>query len=279
MIVVLTGAGGRIGRRAAAPLQAAGHEVRPLRLRAGDAEARVAAALAGAEAVVHLGGVTSAEASATECEAGNVLPVKLLLAAATAAGVPRVLLASTGLVYGAHGATPRRETDPLAPASDYALSKRDAEEWIEAWAGRGDGCGEVLRFANVYGPESGHDTVVGKALAQARAGGPIALRDPRPVRDFLWIDDAVEALVRLLATAPGPGFHRVNVGSGQGQSIGSMAAALAQAAAVALTPPGEPPADEAPTLVLDIARLRARTGWAPSTPLAEGLRRCLAAPA
>ncbi len=279
MIVVLTGAGGRLGRRAGSPLRAAGHEVRPLRLRAGDPEAEVAAALAGAEAIVHLGGVATAEAGALECETGNVLPVKLLLAAATAAGVSRVLLASTGLVYGAHGATPRRETDPLAPGSDYARSKRDAEEWIEAWAGRGDGCGEVLRFANVYGPDSGPDTVVGKALAQARAGGPIALRDPRPVRDFLWIDDAAEALVRLLAADPGPGFHRVNVGSGQGRSIGAMAAALAQAAGVTVAPPGEPPADEAPTLVLDVGRLRARTGWAPCTPLAEGLRRCLSAPA
>lgn len=279
MIVVLTGAGGRLGRRACAPLRAAGHEVRPLRLRAGDPEAGVVAALAGAGAVVHLGGVAGAEASAAECEAGNVLPVKLLLAAATAASVPRVLLASTGLVYGSSGATPRRETDPLAPGSHYAQSKRDAEEWIEAWAGRGDACGEVLRFANVYGPESGPDTVVGQALAQARAGGPIALRDPRPVRDFLWIDDAAEALVRLLAADPGPGFHRVNVGSGQGRSIGAMATALAEAAGVTVATPGEAPAGEAPTLVLDVARLRARTGWAPATSLVEGLRRSLAPPA
>ncbi|MCL4818335.1 MAG: NAD-dependent epimerase/dehydratase family protein [Vicinamibacteria bacterium] len=275
MIVVLTGAGGRLGRRALARLQAEGHAVRPLRLRADSDETELGSTLAGADAVLHLGGRASAGADPVACEEANVLPTRRLLSASTAAAVPRVLLASTGLLYGLEGTTPRREDEPTAPASAYAQSKLDAEEWVAAWAGPGL-CGEALRFSNLYGPESGPDTVVGLALAQARSGGPIALRDPRPVRDFLWIEDAAEALLRLLAAPPGPGFHVVNVGSGRGVAVGELAAELAQVAGVAVAPPAEAPAGAPGSLVLDVARLRQRTGWAPATPLAEGLRRALA---
>jgi UDP-glucose 4-epimerase len=95
------------------------------------------------------------------------------------------------------------------------------------------------------------------------------------VRDWLYVDDAVDAVLRALDRADG---RRLNVGSGRGVSVRDLHTAVAAAAGVDL-PPDVAPAvpGEVPSLVLEVGAARRALGWEPFTPLADGLAATVAA--
>jgi UDP-glucose 4-epimerase len=252
-----------------------------VRLHVGDlrAPADVAAALEGAEVVLHLGARASVPRSVArpeEAVAVNVQGTLHVLEAARRAGVRRIVLASSSSVYGAAGRLPRREDDPLEPRSPYAATKAGAEGLVRAYGATFGLDGVVLRFFNVYGPRQRADApyaaVVPRFADALAAGRPLLLEgDGAQTRDFTYVADVVDALVQ--ATAPAvPAGSVLNVGSGSRVSVRDLAAALGRAAG--RTPslqhaparPGDVRDSQA-----DVRRAAALLGWAPRTSLAEGL--------
>ena len=128
----------------------------------------------------------------------------------------------------------------------------------------------ALAMANVYGPRQRPDGGVVGAFAHALREGavPVVHGDGRQTRDFLYIDDAVDALVR--AAQRGSGLV-INVGTGVGTSVRDLWDRMAG-------PSGRPPTsgprrgDDVQRFVLSPTRARIQLGWAPWTDLAVGLR-------
>lgn len=221
------------------------------------------------EVVCHLA-VT--RGSALDEVRGNVLGTAAVLAAAEAAGARKLVLASDAAVYGRPRRQPVSERAGLAPRTAYAASR--AAELVLLEPARLATTALVL--GRVYGPrqETGAVAMMARALA---AGRPATVfGDGRTVRDWLYVDDAVDAVVR--AASERADGRRLNVASGRGLSVAALADALAEATGTRV------PVDSAPaipgelrSLVLEVGAARRALGWEPFTALADGLTATVAA--
>jgi UDP-glucuronate 4-epimerase len=192
---------------------------------------------------------------------------------------PRHLVyASSSSVYGANAKLPWSETDNVDhPISLYAATKKANELMAHVYSHLHGLPATGLRYFTVYGPWGRPDM---SPMLFARAileGKPMQVYNHGEMkRDFTYVDDAVEATLRVLDAPPaGSPPHRVlNVGNHQPvallEYIALLEAALGRKAVKEMKPmqPGDVPATYA-----DTRALRAATGFAPATPLAEGLAR------
>jgi len=153
----------------------------------------------------------------------NVGGTVSLMEAMRDVGVKRVVLASSGAVYGdLNDAVLGESTNPV-PRSPYAVSKLSAEYYVRTigvlW-----GIETVsLRIFNAYGPGQhlppSHPPVVPHYLRQALRGGTlVAHGDGSQTRDYIYVDDVVSAMVAA-STAPSVNGQVINVGSGVETSV------------------------------------------------------------
>ncbi|HSM52027.1 MAG TPA: NAD-dependent epimerase/dehydratase family protein [Thermoanaerobaculia bacterium] len=250
MRILVTGGAGFIGSHLAAQLLGAGHEVAVLddlssgrrenvptgaRLHLASVVSAAAAGIVAAErphAIFHLAAQVDAARSVREplfdAEV-NVLGTVRLLAAAAEAGVSRFVLASSAAVYGEPDGLPVEEFHPQRPLSPYGIAKSAAERYLEFFAREHGVAGVALRFANVYGPRqtaAGEAGVVAVFCHHLLAGEAISVHgDGRQTRDFVHVDDVVEA--SLLALAAPPGSY--NVATGVETDVLAVAEALRRA--------------------------------------------------
>ncbi len=143
----------------------------------------------------------------------NVLATQVLLEAALAARVPRLVYASSSSVYGDAPSLPLREDAVCRPLSPYGVTKLAAEHLAVLYQ-RNHGLPTVsLRFFTVYGPRQRPDMAFHRFLAAARDGRPLTVfGDGLQTRDFTFIDDIVSA-IRAAALSGQPGSV-YNVGGG-----------------------------------------------------------------
>ena len=225
-LAVVTGAAGFVGRALCAHLVATGRPCRrivraPLPERAvreppvvlGDLatapDDRLAAAVDGAYAVVHLAGRAhvlreTATDAAAACHAANVVATQRLALAAARAGVQRFVLASTVKVHGEASppGRPLRAEDPYAPQDAYAQSKVEAERALLA-ACRGTAMEPViLRLPLVYGPGVSANFLALLDAVARRAPLPLAAIDNR--RDLLYLGNLVAAIAALVDRPEAP---------------------------------------------------------------------------
>lgn len=201
----------------------------------------------------------------------NILATQRLLEAAAEADCPRVVYASSSSVYGEAGEFPCREdTTPTRPRSPYGVTKRTCEKLAEIY--RGLGLQAVgLRFFTVYGPRQRPDMAV-RRLCETAAGGP-AFRlngDGSQARDFTYVDDAVDATVRVL-TAAAPA-RVLNIGGAEEATMNEVIALLESIGGepIALRRGGSQIGDVQRTGA-DTTLARRQLGWAPSVRLDDGL--------
>jgi GDP-4-dehydro-6-deoxy-D-mannose reductase len=193
-------------------------------------------------------------------------------------GDPRVLLVSSGEVYGDQGPSPRVETDPLLPCNPYAASKVGAEiAGLETW--RRTGLRVLIARPFTHTGPGQLDQYVAAAFAKRlamirRTGAPaVKVGNLDPVRDFLDVRDVVEAYLALLHRGqPGEVY---NIGSGQGIALADLFQRLAAVVGVRAIPETDASlirGSDIRHLVGDASKLRAATGWAPRIPLEQTLR-------
>jgi GDP-4-dehydro-6-deoxy-D-mannose reductase len=288
MQVFVTGVAGFVGRRLEARLQTAGAQVigTDLELDVGDA-GRVVEAVSAArpDAIVHLAAISFVPEAASNPEAVyrvNFLGAHSVLEATRklSPGV-RLLLVGSGYVYGAAdpGAPPFAESSPLRPDSPYAWSKAAADLLGGVYQDRGVDVVRVRPF-NHTGPGR-PDHFVESSFARQIAEIEAGLRPPRmavgnldAVRDFLDLEDVLNAYVRLLDSDVPAGVY--NVASGKGTSIRDLLDLLLAESSirpeVTVDQARWRPADSS---VGSAERLEKAIGWAPKIPLRETLRRLL----
>jgi UDP-glucose 4-epimerase len=254
MKFLVTGAAGFLGSALANRLAAAGHSVRGLDdLSAGD-PARLSAAvlftrgdvndrpklwtlLQDVECVYHLAARVSVPESVLyprEYNAVNVGGTVSVMEAMRDAGVKRVVLASSGAVYGDQASQPLHEALPPDPRSPYAVSKLSAEYYVRTIGALWGIETVALRIFNAYGPDqplpAAHAPVIPRFLQQALSGASlVAHGDGSQTRDYIYIDDVVDALLTA-ATAPGLNRRVINVGSGHETSVKELTLLVAEAA-------------------------------------------------
>jgi nucleoside-diphosphate-sugar epimerase len=192
------------------------------------------------------------------------------LRALLAKGYSRVVYASSGALYGDADERPHTPRDPVQTGDAYARLKRESEVAVI------DSGGTAARLANLYGPGIRPETVLGTILAQIPGNGPLRVRTMRPIRDFLWAEDAAEGFVALASAPAGSGGRVVNLGTGIGTSIGDVARTALRVAGQEQREVLETTEHAtASTLILDYAETTSLCGWTPRIALRDGLARLL----
>ncbi len=219
----------------------------------------------------------------------NVLGSLRVMEGARRAGTRKVVVASSGgTIYGepAPEALPVGEDHPQHPVSPYGVAKKVVDDYLHSYrALHGlDYC--ALALANVYGPRQdpfGEAGVVAIFAGKLLAGEPCTIfGDGAQTRDFVYVDDVVEAFVR--AGSPGSAGGRggesgslLNIGTGVETSVNDLYSAMAAAAGVS-TPAAHaaPRAGELARSALDPTLAGKVLDWRPRVELAEGTARVLA---
>ena len=294
--VLVTGSSGFVGRHLARRLRARGDEVHGLDLvpppadlataiehhavdlREGKAVVTLLSDIA-PEVIYHLGARSSVAVSMREPGedvATNVLGTLQLALAAAEAGVGRLVFTSSGgTVYGPEAPVPASEAAALHPQSVYGASKASAELYLGVVAQTTALEVSILRPANIYGPEQdphGEAGVVAIFGQRMLAGAPVTIfGDGSQTRDYLYIDDAIEALLTAAATSRPA---TCNVGTGVETSTGRIFELLAALTGYERAPvrAEQRPGDVA-RVAVDPARARELWGWAPRVALEDGLAR------
>lgn len=182
-----------------------------------------------------------------------------------------------GYPYGVPERLPIPEEHPVRANNPYAFSKHMGEQAC-AWYAETYGLSvTALRLFNVYGPGQSDRFLVQRIVSQVLDPkvSAIELMDLAPRRDYLFVDDAVLA---LLAAVPASGFHLFNVGYGESCSVGEVVTAVMTAAGIhkPVVDKGQPRPNEIPDVVADTSRLRAASGWRPQIGLVAGVQRIIA---
>jgi len=303
MHVLVTGGAGFIGSHLVDALVAAGRRVRVLddlssgrvEQLAPEAELIVGSitdgplvrrAVAGVDVIFHLAAARGVLASVEDpllADAVNVHGTLTVLTAAAAAGVQRVVAASSSSVYGGADRRPTPEWAPLAPRSPYGVSKLAGEHYGRVVAVLHDLSTVSLRYFNVYGPRQRPDALEAQVIPrfiEALAVGrpPIVHGDGHQTRDFTYVADVVAA--NLAAAAAPPDACRgqaYNVGAGQAHSLLDVLAVLAHLTGVSSSAVHEPVrAGDVRDTLADTTAAAATLGWSPTVDLATGLASTLA---
>jgi UDP-glucose 4-epimerase len=166
-------------------------------------EETVARALTGVDSVVHLAAFGSVAESVEEPLENfdvNVRGTLVLLRAVADAGVGKFVFASTGGAIMGNTPPPVDETSLPWPISPYGASKLCGEAYCHAFAGSYGLPVVALRFANVYGPLSGHKKGAATVFVQrALRGEPLVIYgDGKATRDFLYVDDLCTGIAAAL---------------------------------------------------------------------------------
>ena len=226
------------------------------------------------EAVFHLAAQAdvrvSVEKPALDADV-NVLGTIRILEAARRHQAKVVFASSGGAAYGECDG-PAPESAPLLPLAPYGTSKVCGEEYLATW-NRLYGTSHVsLRLGNVYGPRQmphGEAGVVAIFMGLLRDGGtPTIFGDGSQTRDYVYVGDVADAMVRALDRDGGT----YNIGTGIETSVIELFGAVRAASGVARDPAFAPARlGELQRSVLDPALAGRELGWRPDRSLAQGL--------
>lgn len=178
--------------------------------------------------------------------------------------------------YGTPQSLPIAETHAVQAVNPYGHSKLMAEEVSRYFAETFELPVTIVRPFNIYGPGQAPHFLIPKLLLQALSLGSqtFTVEDARPRRDYLFVDDLAGLLIRLMDQGV---VGTYNAGSGYSVSVEELAQMVNQVAgtAKALVSREQFRPGEVLDVVADISKVRAATGWEPSVPFEEGLRRTL----
>ena len=245
------------------------------------------------EAIVHLAAQAGVRYSLENPRAyvdANLVGAFNLLEVAREHRVGHLMLASTSSVYGANETQPFREVDQADhPLTLYAATKKANEAMSHAYSHLWSIPTTAFRFFTVYGPWGRPDMALFKFVEAMGKCEPIEVfNEGRMRRDFTYVDDLVEGIVRLLAAPPVKGapvgpedtlspaapWRVVNIGRGApvelGDFIRAVEAAMGFEAKKTLLPMQ---AGDVPETFADTTLLKALTGYEPKVGVGEGVAR------
>jgi CDP-glucose 4,6-dehydratase len=212
----------------------------------------------------------------------NIRGTWMLLEACRLHGAQRVVVAASDKAYGASATLPYREETPLEPRYPYDVSKAATDMIARSYWHTFGLPVAVTRFANLYGGgDLNRSRLIPEAIGAVLAGrAPVIRSDGSPERDFLYVEDAVEAYL-LLADAldrDGARGEAFNAGGGRPYAVRDVVARICALAGTDVAPDvrgSGTPDGEIDRQYVDASKLRTLTGWEPRIDLDEGLRRTI----
>lgn len=296
---IVTGAGGFIGSALARRLAGTGIETHAF-VRPGSDTARLAgiaaiihevdmsdadsvrseaASVAGAS-VFHLAAsniMSGMAASAQTLLATNVLGTDALIAGAIDAGAPAFVSTGSFLEYGPKG-VPLAEDMRCDPPEIYSITKLAGTLLVEDAAAKGLNS-VAFRLFTPYGPGIQKGRLIYEAIAKALRNEPLTLTRPSVTRDFIYVEDIVDALIEAAENAGHHAGQIYNLGSGQKTSLeelGQLVLSLTGSSSELAWGSAQSVAYDTDTWQADMAKTFGAFAWRPRTSLAEGIDRTIA---
>ncbi|RKY79627.1 hypothetical protein DRQ07_06210 [candidate division KSB1 bacterium] len=193
--------------------------------------------------------------------------------------VERVVYTSSVSVYGNPKYLPINEDDRLYSLNPYAASKQSGENYCNAFHETYGVSTAILRFSNVYGvnqmPQNPYCGVISKFFSNVMEGKPPLIHgDGLQTRDFTYVDDAVEAVLKA-ALSPKAEGQTFNVGTGFETSINHLAQLIMQIAGYDVDPVyvDKRDIDNIRRRVVNIEKIRRTLRWTPTVTLSKGLEK------
>jgi UDP-glucuronate 4-epimerase len=229
------------------------------------------------DAVLHLAAMAGVRPSVADpllYEDVNVRGTLVLLEQVRRYDGLRFVFASSSSVYGANEKVPFTEADDIHhPVSPYAATKRAGELLCFTHHHLYAIPTTCLRFFTVYGPRQRPEMAIHKFVRLALSGKPLPFfGDGTTRRDYTYVDDIVDGVVRSIDRCKG--YEIYNLGESQTTSLAELVRQIGEVCGV------EPVLDRRPmqpgdvlVTYADVQKARAELGYAPSTPVAVGLRR------
>jgi len=272
--ILVTGATGFIGRNLVRRLEELGHTVYPFSRSSGhDVIYKNSFAPfleKGIGIVFHLAGLTFVPDSwkATDSfYAVNTLGTQQVLEFCRATQARMVYVSA--YVYGMPQYLPIDENHPVVPNNPYAHSKWLGEELCRFYAENIGVKSIILRPFNLYGPGQDDRFLIPTLLRQIRETGEITVKDELPKRDYLHVNDFVDAC--SMAMTHDQGFNIFNVGSGASHSVYQLIEMFRSGfrSDIPFTSLHERRQNEIPDTVADISAIERSVGWSPKTNLRD----------
>ncbi len=275
-MILLTGASGFIGRALKKRFLANGHSLLELNSENGGVtNPDLFQAMAGKEIshVFHLAGKTFVPDSWDD-PAGffstNVAGTQNVLEFCRQQKVGLTFVSA--YLYGQPGRLPISENCPIRPNNPYAQSKHLAEQLCGFYAREFGVKVNIIRPFNVYGDGQQDRFLIPTIIKQAREQATIVLKDLEPRRDYVFLEDLVDALVATLGCSEQ--YAVFNIGSGYSLSVREVVETVQMALGTdkPVRDEGVIRTNEISDVVADIRRARAGLGWKPRTGFSEGIQ-------
>lgn len=229
------------------------------------------------DGVVHLAAMAGVRPSLKDplhYEDVNMRGTMTLLEEARRRPGQRFVFASSSSVYGARDRVPFSEADDIPhPVSPYAATKRAGELMCYTYHHLFAVPVACLRFFTVYGPRQRPEMAIAKFTRSILEGEPIPFfGDGSTRRDYTYIDDIVDGVVAALDRCEG--YEIYNLGESATTTLTELVEGLERALgrkAVLDRQPNQP--GDVPLTCADVSKARAKLGYRPKTPVADGLAR------
>lgn len=275
--VLVTGATGFIGKPLVARLQRDGLEVVAIGSAHGDiADAATLRPLLnrGIRHVLHLAGRTYVPESWANPQAfsdTNAGGTRNVLEFCRESGASMTFMSA--YLYGVPDRLPIAESAPARPNNPYALSKHLAEEACRFYAAQHGVRVGIARVFNVFGPGQDARFLIPTILSQLQREPVVEVMDLAPRRDYVYLDDVVDALAKLAAARPEMAIY--NVASGTSRSVRDIIAAFQAALGTAkpVVEKRDVRPNEIPEVIGDASRAAADLGWRPQISFEQGASR------
>jgi UDP-glucose 4-epimerase len=206
----------------------------------------------------------------------HLAPTIALLESCRESGQRVVFVSSGGAIYGRTEQLPTPETAPLEPITSYGICNLVIEKYLALYGHLHGLDFRILRVTNAFGPfQVAHrdQGLIAALISSALREEPVDIwGDGSIIRDFIFVDDVVDA---LLAAARDHSDARIfNIGSGRGRTVREVIAATGRMLDKKIRIQWKParPSD-VPVSVVSVERAKELLGWSPRTPFEEGLRR------
>ena len=148
----------------------------------------------------------------------NVIGTEMALECCRRHGAKLIYISS--YLYGVPKKIPIKETDKIKPNNPYALSKHLAEQICEFYATYWNIPITVIRPFNVFGPGQRSEFLIPKIINQIRNNSEVRVMDLEPKRDYIYVEDLVDALIKAIKIDDG--YNIFNIGSGKSYSVGEI---------------------------------------------------------
>jgi len=175
-------------------------------------------------------------------------------------------------VFGNPKQIPIDENHPKQPTSIYSASKLTGEILCESYSKTYGLDISIARLFSIYGPNSPKHLVTSKLIQQLLKGNLIELGNTRPKRDFLYIDDVINALKIILKNTKG--FNSYNIGSGKSYSIENLCKRLVKISNKNIQFKSKKSLSrtkDIPNIIANCSKIK-KLGWKPQMKLNDGLK-------